>query len=73
MIANAASGDDRLDLSNILSSFDATVSNIKNLLQCIATSDRTKVRIDCGWRGDSFVDLVNLGGVSTDVMGFLAS
>src|SRR5262245_52240398 len=70
---SATSGGDRLDLKDILSGsgYDPVTSNINDFLQCISTSDGTKVRVDVDGGGDNFVDLVNLVGVSTDVMGLL--
>jgi hypothetical protein len=71
VIANATSGDDRLDLSNILSSFDATTSSNKTFCSALppAAAPRSGSTVDGG--SDSFVDLVNLVGVSADMMGLL--
>jgi hypothetical protein len=68
---SATVNGDILDFGDILSGFIANSSNINDFLQCVSTSDGTKVRVDADGGGDGFVDLVTLVGVSTDLTGLL--
>lgn len=68
---NAAVNGDILSLGDILGGYDPGNSNINDYLQCVLTADGTKIRVDTDGGADSFVDLVTLVGVSTDLTGLL--
>ncbi len=68
---NAVTNGDLLELGDILSGYDPSSSNINDFIQCLFTADGTKIRVDADGGGDSFVDLVTLVGVTTDITGLL--
>lgn len=68
---SATVNGDILDFGDVLTGYDPGSSNINDFIQCVTTSDGTKIRVDTDGGGDSFVDLVTLVGVTTDITGLL--
>jgi Ca2+-binding RTX toxin-like protein len=66
-----APGGDVLDVSHLLSGFNAATSNINDFLQATESNGSTTIGVDTNGDGSGFVDLVVLQGVNTDVMGLL--
>jgi Ca2+-binding RTX toxin-like protein len=64
-------GSDVLDISDILAHFDAKSSDINDFVQTVESNGSTTVRVDTDGGGNSFVDLVVLEGVNTDVAALL--
>jgi Ca2+-binding RTX toxin-like protein len=67
----SAPGGDVLDVSDLLTGFNPTSSNINDFLQTEENDGSTIIRVDANGGGNSFVDMAVLVGVDTDVMALL--
>jgi hypothetical protein len=61
-----------LDVSNLLTGFDAKTDNINDFLQATESNGSTTIGVDTNG-GGSFTDMVVLDGVNTDIMGLLTN
>jgi Ca2+-binding RTX toxin-like protein len=68
----SAPGGDVLDVSDLLTGFDAKTDNINDFLQATESNGSTTIGVDTNG-GGSFTDMVVLDGVNTDIMGLLTN
>jgi Ca2+-binding RTX toxin-like protein len=67
----SAPGGDVLDVSDLLTGFDPTSSNINDFLQADESNGSTTIKVDANGGGNNFVDMVVLDGVNIDIQGLL--
>jgi Ca2+-binding RTX toxin-like protein len=67
----SAPGGDVLDVSDLLTGFNPATSNVNDFLQASENNGSTTIKVDANGGGNSFVDMVVLDGVNTDIMGLL--